>query len=133
MLSRSEDLKLKRKCAALTLKWCKKILGKNPRRKIPPRVTVRIYFRKDETYKKTKGAYYYDDNIIVIYYLNNKNIKELISTIIHEYTHYLQPDKQYWEYFQTHYYSTHPHERQADRYATKYLTQCLKEIKPLLS
>lgn len=128
MLKKSVDLKTKRKCALLTLKWCKKNIGINNRRKTKLKVVVRVNFPKDEHERFIRGAYYSEDNKIHVYHVNCKTINDIIKTIIHEYTHYLQSMKKYWEMYKTHYYSTHPYERQADRNEEKYFDLCLLEI-----
>ena len=128
MLKSKHNINFKKKCAFLTLKWCKKNLGINKRKKTKPKISIRINFKKDETEKTTRGAYYFDENRIIIYHINCKTINDVISTIIHEYTHYLQSNKKYWDYFKTHYYSNHPYERQANRNEEKYFLVCLSEI-----
>jgi Zn-dependent peptidase ImmA (M78 family) len=132
MARKSHSLELKRKCARLALNWCKKNFGINNRRKQAPKVSVRVYFKSDETFRKTKAAYYYSENRIIVYHINNKKVEDVVSAVIHEYTHYLQPDRKYWDYFKTHYYSQHPHERQAVRNEERYTEQCMCEITPLL-
>lgn len=132
MAKKTPDLHTKRKCANLILNWCRKNLGINRYRKTKPKVSVRINFPKDETERFIKGAYYAEENRIIVYHINVDSIEMLVQTIIHEYTHYLQSDKKYWDYFKTHYYSSHPYERQAERNELKYTDQCLCDILGLL-
>ena len=131
-LKRSSNIDSKKKCAYLTLKWCKEHMGINNRRKTKPKVSVRIYFKKDETERFIKGAYYSDENRIIIYEINCKTLENVVSTVIHEYTHYMQSTKKYWDFFKTHDYSTHPYERQAKRNEKKYTKICLSEILNIL-
>ena len=129
MAKKSPDIHLKREYASQALKWCMENMGTNPRKRTQPKVSVRINFKKEETERFIKGSYYSDENRLVIYHYNCESIEEVVSTVIHEYTHYLQSMKKYWEYFKTHYYSTHPYERQAKRNELKYTETCIKQIK----
>jgi Zn-dependent peptidase ImmA (M78 family) len=87
------------------------------------------------TIKRTQGKFVYYGNYclyknqITIYINNCETLKNLVSTIIHEYTHYLQPMGRYKEYEKYYYYSTHPFERQARRNETKYTDTCLSSIR----
>jgi len=132
MAKKIVDIELKRQYASRAIKWCKKNMGVNNRRKSQPKMSVRIYFRKDKTERFIKGIYYSGENRIIVYDLNCKTLEDVVSTIIHEYSHYLQSMKKYWEYFNTHSYSTHPYERQAKRNELKYTSECMKYIKKVL-
>ena len=129
MAKRSIELELKRQYALKAIKWCRENMGVNKRKKDIPKISVRIYFRKDETERFIKGIYYSDENRIIVYHVNCETIEDVISTVIHEYTHYLQSMKKYWEYSLTYNYNTHPYERQARRNETKYTKMCIKKIK----
>jgi hypothetical protein len=109
------DITLKRQIAKQVLKWCKENMGVNNRRKSLPKVSVRINFRKDETERFIKGIYYSSENRIIVYSVNCETMDEVVSTIIHEYSHYQQSMKKYWEYFEFYYYSNHPYEKEARR------------------
>ena len=111
MAKKVVDSEVKKLFALYTLKWCKKNLGVNKRKK-PPKVLVRIRFYEEDD-KNVVGMYISYSNKIIVYDLNCSSIEDVVSTVIHEYTHYLQPWRKYWEYFKTHYYSTHPYEKQA--------------------
>jgi hypothetical protein len=132
MAKKIVDIELKRQYASKAIKWCRENMGVNNRRKTQPKMSVRIYFRKDETERFIKGIYYSGENRIIIYDLNCKTLEDVVSTIIHEYSHYLQSMKKYWEYFNTYSYSTHPYERQAKRNELKYTNVCMKFIKKAL-
>ena len=75
------------------------------------------------------GNYCFWRNEIVIYLPNNNTIYDIVSTVIHEYTHYLQVRNTYREYEKTTYYSQNPLERQAKRNENKYTKICIKHIK----
>jgi len=125
------DIELKRQYVMLALKWCKENLGVNRRRKNQLKVSLRIRF-KCESHKNFCGVYYPNENKIIIYDLNCDSLEEIISTLIHEYTHYLQSTKKYWEFFQTYFYSTHPYEKEANKNSVIYTDICLKTIKKLI-
>lgn len=128
MSKKCVDLETKRKCAFLTLKWCRENLGINYRKKSKPKIAVRVYFPSYEDEKTSCGSYYFEDNKIIIYDANCETIQLVINTVIHEYTHYLQSGKKYWDFFKTHQYSNHPYEKHARRNEKKYGETCLFEI-----
>jgi Zn-dependent peptidase ImmA (M78 family) len=132
MTKKIVDIELKRRYAIVAMRWCRENMGINNRRKCQPKMSVRVYFRKDETEQFTMGSYYSEENRIVLYNINCKTLEDVVSTIIHEYSHYLQSMKKYWEYFNTYSYSTHPYERQAKRNEIKYTSECIKFIKKVL-
>ena len=132
MARRNVDIEVKKLFAIHAMKWCKKNLGINKRKKKTLKLSLRIRFVEEDD-KYVNGAYYIDDNKIIIYPLNCESIFEIVSTVIHEYTHYLQSTKKYFEYFKTHYYSTHPYEKQARRNELKHTNKCLRNIKKLIN
>lgn len=128
------DIELKRLYANEALKWCKKNMGINRRKRNTPKIYVRVRLEQEDKIKKiVEGSYYSENNRIVIYGLNCNKLEDVVSTVIHEYTHYLQSMKKYWEYFQTHYYSQHPYERQAKRNEDKYTRECYNYIRRLIN
>jgi hypothetical protein len=128
MGKKNVDIEIKKQYAIEALKWCRNNLGINKRKKNKLKVSVRVNFKKTDE-RDFNGSYYSNENRIIIYDLNCNSLEDVVSTVIHEYTHYLQSVKKYWEYFKTHYYSTHPYERQARRNEEKYTELCLKSIK----
>jgi hypothetical protein len=131
MNKKTADLEIKKKYAVLTMKWCQENLGINKKKRNKIKISVRIRPKKEGNYV-VYGHFRSDDNKIIVYGINEQTLYEIVSTVIHEYTHYLQSNKKYWEYFKTHYYSTHPYERQAKRNEVKYSSECLKDIKKLI-
>lgn len=121
---------LKKKYATLTFKWCKKNLGK-PRRKKKVKFLVSkkiIYY--DETEKeKLYGHYILEKNKIIIYIKVCKTIKDIVSSVIHEYTHYLQPNYKHLLYLKNYTYKKNPFEIEAKKNEILYTDICLKEIK----
>jgi hypothetical protein len=131
MVKKNVDIELKKQYAHLTIKWCRENLGVNNRKKNKLKVSVRVNFKKTDE-RNFSGSYYSDENRIIVYDINCDTLEDVVSTVIHEYTHYLQSMKKYWEYFKTHYYSTHPYEIQARKNEEKYTTECIKSIKKLI-
>jgi hypothetical protein len=126
------DITRKREIAKQVLKWCKENMGVNYRRKSLPKVSVRINFRKDETERFIKGIYYSSENRIIVYSVNCETMDEVVSTIIHEYSHYQQSMKKYWEYFEFYYYSNHPYEKEARKNEEIYTKKCIRSIRKYL-
>ena len=128
----SPEFIVKRKITRLTLKWCKKNLGINKKKKKAIKLNIRIKPLKEGKYI-IYGNYYSDYNSIYIYGLKEITNENVVSIIIHEYTHYLQSNKKYWEYFKTYNYSTHPYEIEARENEAKYTDICYNEIKHLIN
>jgi Zn-dependent peptidase ImmA (M78 family) len=130
-MSRKIDIETKKRYALLTLKWCETYFGLCLRKK------RKLLFKFSERKRKIEncdvfGNYCFYRNEIIIYLPNNHTIYDVVSTVIHEYTHYLQVRRKYREFEKTRYYSQNPMERQAKRNEDKYTNTCLKEIKKLL-
>ncbi len=128
MSKRDIDFELKKSYAKHALKWCEDNLGTNTRKRKKLLLVM-------SPRKRTQGKFVYYGNYclyknqITIYINNCDTLKNLVSTIIHEYTHYLQPMSRYKEYEKYYYYSTHPFERQARRNEVKYTNPCLSSIR----
>ena len=121
----------KKKYVMLTLKWCKKNFGVNDRKRTKLEIEVTD---RNRSIKKAMvyGNYCFYRNKITIHENACKTAYDLVSTVIHEYTHYLQSRNRYKIYEQSYYYSTNPYEREARRNEEKYTKLCLKEIKKYL-
>ena len=89
---------LKKQYSIRAVKWCENKLGINKRKKKKLKISVRVTFRTPDE-KNFYGLYSYKDNRIIIYDLNCVSLEDVVSTVIHEYTHYLQPVKKYWDFF----------------------------------
>jgi hypothetical protein len=93
----------------LTTWYCRYELGTNFRRPVPKVVVMNNPY--DEGYY---GEYDPETNEIHVYGDVCKNLGRLTSTIIHEYTHYLQPiASKYYKLLKEHGYDNHPHEVEA--------------------
>jgi uncharacterized protein YjaZ len=131
MRTKSLDTNLKKWYAEQALKWCRKHFGYNDRKR------TRLKFEFSEWSRKMKnclvyGNYCFYRNKITLYLPNNETIYDVVATIIHEYTHYLQVRRKYRAYEITRYYSQNPLEKQAKRNEEKYTKMCIKEIKKYL-
>jgi hypothetical protein len=104
--------------ANMALRWCKREFGINNRKKY----LAQWYVRKGHT-PDICGEYDDTDNEVLIYWDQCEDVRELISTCIHEWTHQLQPiTTKYYKYPGS--YSRNPYERQA-RYREKKYTPIL--------
>ena len=82
---------------------------------------------------KTYGEYYVNDNLISINLERNVYVRCLIKTIIHEYTHYLQPIKsKYWKLSKKHGYYHNPFEVEARFNENNKYRDCFKALKKIL-
>ena len=110
------------KIANMALRWCRRELGINKRKKFDPIWSV------VNGYDTDCGAYDADDNEVWIYWDQCGTVRELIATCIHEWTHQLQPIRtKYYKYPGS--YSRNPYEREARRNEEKYTKQCWTHIK----
>lgn len=104
--------------ANFALRWCKEHIGVNNRKKYLPTWSIRKSLEPDLC-----GEYDDTDNEVLIYYDNIDDVRELIATCIHEWTHQKQPiTTKYFKYPGS--YSRNPYERQA-RYNEKKYTRPL--------
>lgn len=131
MAKKHVDLQLKKKYLNLAIRWCKNHFGVNERKRT--KLTVEFI----EKTKKSKcdiiyGHYCFFRNKITIYEPSCESIYDIVSTVIHEYTHYLQSRTKYINYQDNYYYSTNPYEREAKRNEEKYTKICIKDIKKLI-
>jgi uncharacterized protein YjaZ len=121
----------KKKYAMLAIKWCKKNLGINDRKRT--KLSVEFTTRKRKIKKcEVYGNYCFYRNKMTIHESTCETIHDVVSTVIHEYTHYLQSRILYQKYEKLYYYSTNPYEREAKRNEKKYTILCIKEIKKYL-
>lgn len=125
---RIKNYEIKKKYAQLTLKWCKKKFGKSPTKK---RKLIFDFTNKEGYYGKQPiyGKFCFSRNKITIYSLMCDTLNEIVSTVIHEYTHYLQSGYQYRIYQKKYYYSQNPYEKQAKKYEKLYTIECIRYIR----
>jgi Zn-dependent peptidase ImmA (M78 family) len=121
------DDETKVKIGELTINWCKINLGENKRK----RTELKVNFSKKKKMVDKSilyGDYCFWRNKITIYLPNCEEIEDLIGTVIHEYSHYLQSRTKFFEYQKKYTYSTNPYEKEANRKEKKYTPICLNEI-----
>lgn len=109
--------------ANMALRWCKRELGVNNRKKYQPIWTVR-----KADWPDLCGEYDDEANEVLIYYDSIDTVRELLATCIHEWTHQLQPIRtKYFKYPGS--YSRNPYERQARYNEKKYTPVLWADIK----
>jgi len=128
--TRKLSKKQKSRIVALTIKWCRSALGENNKRKNKLGYCLRPQPLMHKLINgECHGQFDYRENILDIYIDNNKSIKSLIITTIHEYTHHLQPiRKRYYELDKKYGYWKNPFEIQAHANEVLY-ENCWREIK----
>ena len=93
--------------ANMALRWCKRELGVNRRKKYEP-----VWYVRKADWPDLCGEYDDEANEVLIYYDSIDTVRELLATCIHEWTHQLQPIRtKYFKYPGS--YSRNPYERQA--------------------
>lgn len=119
-----------KKIVRLTIQWCREFLGENHRRKTEFSVFVGPQPKRLlKQYGKYYGCYDCGLNKLNIYPENNKTVKELIQTTIHEYTHYTQPIRsKYYKLDEQYGYVRNPFEVVARKNEELYKI-CWKQIK----
>ena len=121
------DFETKKLFAIQAVKWCKNFFGENERKrsKLTFEFTNRIRrIKQCEVF----GNYCFYRNKMTIHSETCETLHDIVSTVIHEYTHYLQSRNQYKYYQEHYYYSANPCEREAKRNEQKYTNDCLKYI-----
>lgn len=95
------------KIVKLSLLYCGQNIGINKRRKKPLKVSI----RKNPHDQYYFGMYYPHINTIHLFHDEMNTLGDFTSTLIHEYTHYLQPIiTKYNKLLSVHGYDNHPHE-----------------------
>lgn len=112
-----------RKDALRIMNWCKRNVGLNYRRHTLPALEWHSVSED-----KDMGDYDFEDNIISVYKNNHKSCIEIIHTIIHEWAHYKQSTKKYYEYSEKYNYQDNPLEIQANELADKMKWKCRKDL-----
>jgi len=111
----------KRHHAIRVMNWCKSNVGVNGRRKYLPALEW-------SATGEDCGDYDFEDNIISVYKNQHNSVVEIISTIIHEWVHYKQSAKKYYEYDKIFDYHENPFEIQANEFADKLKWKCKKDL-----
>lgn len=120
--------KVNRSAALKIYEWCKKKYGRSKFNGRYPDV----YFRKgDYLTEDVWGMYDCDENYIYINSALVVTLQDLVSTVIHEYTHYKQNMRVDWKVLCKYFDPTtldHPLEREAEEIAERDSASCLKEV-----
>jgi hypothetical protein len=134
LLTKTEDLTFSQttSIAISVIDWCEKNIGVNWRYP-KPKITL-LGGIIDNMSNTTYGEYCVVDNLISINLERNVYVRCLIKTVIHEYTHYLQPIRtKYHKLAKKHGYYDNPLEVEA-RYneETRY-KDCFKHLKKIIN
>jgi Zn-dependent peptidase ImmA (M78 family) len=113
----------KRHHAIRVMNWCRHNIGVNGRRKYYPALEWSV-----KGYDNDCGEYDFDDNVIGLNKNMHRSVIDIIHTIIHEWCHYKQSTKKYYEYSETYNYQDNPLEIQANELADKMKWKCRKDL-----
>jgi Zn-dependent peptidase ImmA (M78 family) len=121
------DYDIKEKYAIHALEWCYVHFGicKRKKRNIILELNPKKKFKKRSVYF---GNYCFYQNKLTIYLNNCETLLDIVQTVIHEYTHYLQSRTKYEYYLKVYSYSANPLEKEAKYNELKYGKKCLKSI-----
>lgn len=112
----------------MVYEWCRKTYGRSKYNGRYPDLT---YKKGDETNCDHMGEYDFYDNCIFVNSDQIKSLYDLVSTVIHEFTHYKQNMKVDWvilcKYFDQ-YSSDHPLEKEAIEIELRDTPKCMKEL-----
>ena len=77
------------------------------------------------------GEYTLEENEIIVYPKRNINVRDLIDTVIHEWTHFLQDNKKLEKSLKKYKFAVdlNPYEKEAVEAANKWVEKCWKDIK----
>jgi len=116
---------VERKLVKKILDWCIEFYGSSDFEKRP--IKLRTYKKKDVN---LRGQYNSGTATMLIFIGSHDTIIDLISTVIHEYTHYLQPIITAYDDL-TKYFGLkeHPLERDANTIAIRDRWNCYKHLK----
>lgn len=112
------DMSTIKKIVYMSLTWCEDNMSRKGHKKPPYKISIRKQTYGEPCY----GQYDEDTNTIYIFYNNCGNVELLIRTVLHEYTHYLQPiEGKYHKLLKKHGYDKHPQEVEARKMEEYYL------------
>ena len=116
--------KIQRHHVIKIMRWCEKNIGINHRRKYWPL----LEYHSGRGQYGDCGDYDFDDNLITVYKGSHRSVINLIHTIIHEWCHYMQSKKKYYQYDLEYGYENNPFEIQANEIAELNKFQCKRDI-----
>jgi len=121
--------KLTRGHALKILEWCKNRYGMSKYKKSYPLLEFRKMRYADE-----EGQFGYYDDIVNLIFINrefHKHVNDLAKTIIEEYVHFTQSDREYQRAARMYSYSKNPLEIKAKYRANMDYKKCVKELKKI--
>jgi hypothetical protein len=122
---------INRKVIKTALEYCVKTFGLSQfNGSIPSIIIKRGRLEGDE---KCRGFYDVSINTIVIFHIAHTSFIDVVNTVIHEYTHYLQDLGLYSILYRSFGYWDHPQEIEADKTAKEYQWRCKNYIKERMS
>lgn len=107
-----------------TVEWCKGNL-RSPEIHRRKNLCIMVHRSENQVY----GEYCYNNNWLTINIRQCINIKDIVSTTIHEYTHFLQKLDDYAKKTKEVGYNDNPYEVEARENEKLYTTKCWKQIK----
>ena len=116
---------ISRKSALLALDWCIEKYGPS---RFAALETLRIKLDSRVDYL---GSYDELDNLILLNPKRHKTLKDWVTTVIHEYTHFRQPIfEKYDDYFERYgrNYDNHPYEITANNKSTKHADEAQRWV-----
>ena len=112
------DMSTIKKIVWMSLKWCNINMSRDGHNKPPCKISIMKQTHGEPCYGQYDGV----TNTIIIFYNQCYNVKMLIRTVLHEYTHYLQPvESTYHKLLEEHGYDKHPQEVEARKIEKYYL------------
>lgn len=127
LLTHTSSLSAKelRHIVKLATQWCVENFGVNNRR----RTEFTVSIRQQKSGSPCYGQFDHMTNTITIFHNHCPNVRMVIRTLIHEYTHYMQPIAgSYYKLLDSYGYDNHPMEIEAREMELHY-NNCWKYIK----
>jgi uncharacterized protein YjaZ len=131
-MRKSLDFKAKKLYAIQAVKWCRAFFGENEKKRTKLTIEYTERIRKMKNYE-IFGNYCFYRNKMTVHLVTCATLDDIASTVIHEYTHYLQSRNRYKYYQDRYYYSANPYEKEARRNEEKYTSKCVKDIRKAVS
>lgn len=115
------------KIVVLIIKWCINRFGLNKRSK----KDLIIHLEYDDSDGDTYADFdvIKEGRIITIYMDVNLTFKHLITSILHEFQHYLQKWSNYWPLYKKFGYKNHPYEIEARKIERKNFDKCWNDVR----
>ena len=110
----------------------KKIKFKIYRYKAPKRKPGVYVLRRNTKRFDAMADWVKEDNLITIHLKRNKTIKSLTASLLHEYCHYTQDMKLYFDYTEKFGYWKNPYEIQAEDFAKQNVDKAFAECSWIL-